>query len=1794
MRKTKGEARRLPRGVKLLSIAAALVLTCVLAVSLIGTSFAAGEYVHGPWSPVEGIQMSVTVPASELEKDGTDGFSTWEPTTEGDFALTAVVASSREGSSNHFNEKKRTLVIENTTGSNITLKFKWSREQLYLDGSVTCSLDGALGTSTFNGIIPAHGSVSLTVTSNSGDVQGVPIDELPMQTVTLSNFSVVQAATYTLNLLPAEHGAYSANNGTVTVNSSEKDETISYDPTGKKVTLTATAAADYKFYLWEDEYHTPISTENPLTNYGPDSKGNSIRAVFVKSDMEASYHIGNANYYYWEDAMRAANAAIGDGKYIITDNKAHSVTLPKDAASASRFEGGTYVKQESDGLHYVIPSGVKLVVPYSSKYSTATDDAINTHDEDAAKKFGVGIGSNASGKAYVTLTVPTDVVMDVAGTLNVNALQGSSNGAAYASHVIGDYGKMVVGGKINVYGTFYARGYVIDEHHTATLDSGERTGLIYAHPGAQVYQMLQMADWRGGHYTKEIYKTVMPINTYYLQNIMVETTYQMGASMSAQVVVAASIVSSYTTKFAEVPLITNGEGNGSLFVMKAAGTRFTTRYDYQTDQLKIFLENGKVDMNYLTLSVKVGISDLEVSTKNLQLTLSDNMPITVKSGSTLTVNYGLKLWPGAAISVEEGANLIIADNSEAAIYLYAKQDYSNAFSRGSFRTRLDTKDIVNKPGTAVSPVGDAQLNLEGTLTVKGLLAISDNHLGIVAAGPKAKIVVEKVPTSNPFLKEPYQALKDSGAAEGTTISGYSKALIKKVGTYSSLENWKYVTYHVYYVQNSAWKAPSGPMVNDGAVTAFEKATYKAVPAGNSTYNWTRYTLNVNYVDAAGKPVTGLTPEKLYSIDGTASFRAPDGYAITDIKADASNSGLVIENATTVDDGKTKLANAVTDGCTDVNLSNIAADGTITVTVKQYNHTVRWNFANIAENDKITSVFLSYLAGGETEASRTAAQGAVIDSNSVAVKKANGSEFPSTTSSVTGTDPRVVRVTGITENAVVTVRYSANRSVTWNVTIDGVTVAPDTVKLTDSSEATYTLDQTGSVWQTVALEGGVTYDTTTGIAVKDRTDVTDAITVKNVYSDVTVNIAITTYAHKVSGTITTVNGDTTAKTTITPFFTNETVYKPAPEGSGKYIVSQYQIDGGTLAGKAMQSVSTILPADAEVKLTGKEVDIKLTFQSYVAVWQWNAAVTGAANVPADLSYTEYLTDKRNGTYENQYGESCPKYRTLRSNGTEGWYYAELGLNYGQAGIAYAIPEGRRYVLSSDQTNPGLTTDRGSTKLEDWSCSAPWGGGSAWSLEFLGSQPTLNEDMPSATVTVNLVPYAYEVTFMDQKDAVLEKFCAAADGTNAATGKAINFCVEGGTRRFAKAYEITTDKGTPAINDVTGLKQDKVAIPLDPWDDDVGVYGCTLTGVEADTTVKLTLDSYEKMAIWRWTVGDRTQQQITFLQGYQSNSAVSCYQVETSQFTKWTVWAYKDFDGQRTGYCPQFTIPADGHYYISEAFWRNKVGADAKSCEGEPSDDRVVKYEFTLTPYDASLTWSVDGGVTQYTYISGSDAVYVDHESSEPTNKPAQDTHYNAANKTWTYYPADGRLIKGVDSHNCTVHPAADKLSLAVTNLQANSTVNIVTQMPTTALEGYYMGDMSFEWVRNAAVYTFDADGKTASWKPVDSFAWRHAAGSRSFTVTEDDTITVANGSIYFINSTSAEKTYTIKLERTDNAAAESALKLVVDGEEFAAAGDTVTIPAHTSQTVVCTLSGTPTESELAAGEIGHITVTESNG
>ena len=1197
--------------------------------------------------------------------------------------------------------------------------------------------------------------------------------------------------------------------------------------------------------------------------------------------------------------------------------------------------------------------------------------------------------------------------------------------------------------------------------------------------------------------------------------------------MKAQMVGAASLNLGLlgTTYYAQpvtIDLITNGNSK-SLFVMKTPGTKFITRYDYQADQLRVSLESGEVEMNYLAMEVKVSALSASLSTEKLQLAISDNMPITVKSGSKLTTNNGLKFLPGASLTVEEGAELEISNGSNAALYFYGEGDYKKEWSNNRYRRRVEASGIVNKSNQTVVPTGDAQLNLAGTLTVNGVLSFSTNHRsGLTAVGPNAKVVVNKLPTTaQKAIKEAYLT-GDSGEVQ----------------------------------TSSAWQAPSGPMVNDGTVTAFaEGATYTAVPAGEGAYNWTRYTLNINYVDAAGKAVSDPTPEKLYSVDGTVSFQAPEGYAITNIQAN-SNSSLTVENTTTVDNGKTKLANAVTDGCTDVKLSNITADGTITVTVKKYDHTVRWNFADAKSKD-VTHTFMSYLASDETQAVRAGIKGGVVDATgAVTIQTTEGAAFEGAGSSInTGKDPFEVTVTGINKDAVATVLYSASRSVTWKVTVDGSEITVPKTEIKNGSEATYELKQDGERWQVVETSDITCTDSV--VTVKDRAN-TDDITVTGVYGDVTVNIAITTYAHKVITNVITLNGQ--EKTTVA-----ETKYTNDAEWTytvpSKSVIAKYSVTGGTAKGAAAlyetkRDIAAIADSFAVV-LSGKTVTVDLSVQTYYACVTWNAVNVNEESKPAvaELSYREYITTqsmtgKVIGWNGAEYDE--PGYRTLRSNGTEGFYYFDPEWD---ENLTYTVPDETKYAIIPDGYRD--TVKSKSVYLEP-DCS----------------QGIITK-IKDCAVTVELMPYLYNVVVQDAADnSRLALLCIGSNDLNVLTGKPAAYTgwdVSGGKQKyFAVGYQILT--GSAEVNGHEGTNVTGLAVLGKS-----SSTGLVLSDIQSDTTIAVTFEPYA--AYLEWTLKGLGETAISYIEFMKSDLTGV---VDAASGQKPSTWkTAKEVFGEGNGYVATIAAP-EGFYVrdVDNPNWDDYIDSDRRSAH---TQSLWVGQTFTVNyaPYHCALTWSVDGGEKQYMYINNTDS----------------SLNYNAANYnagTWTYYPADGKLIKSFTSSSCAVHLAADKLSLAVTNLQPDSTVSIVTQAPTTALEGYYMGDMSFEWVRNAAVYTFDADGTTASWKPVDSFVWRHAAGSKSFTVTDDgDAITVANGSIYFINSTSKAKTYTIKLERTDSAT-NSALKLMVDGEVFEAAGDTVIIPAHTSQTVVCTLSGTPTADELQSGEIGHIAVTENNG
>ena len=208
-----------------------------------------------------------------------------------------------------------------------------------------------------------------------------------------------------------------------------------------------------------------------------------------------------------------------------------------------------------------------------------------------------------------------------------------------------------------------------------------------------------------------------------------------------------------------------------------------------------------------------------------------------------------------------------------------------------------------------------------------------------------------------------------------------------------------------------------------------------------------------------------------------------------------------------------------------------------------------------------------------------------------------------------------------------------------------------------------------------------------------------------------------------------------------------------------------------------------------------------------------------------------------------------------------------------------------------------------------------------------------------------------------------------------------------------------------------------------------------------------------------------------------------------------------------------------------------------------------------------------------------------------------------NGAWTYKPDSGYEITGA--------VVTGDAGVIVTNLRTSLTITGITGKPInvaittaqtttepTAPEGEAValwGDMSYQYYRCASVYRWNGtDANNGQWTPADTFAWRHSAGSRSYTV-GGKSYTVPNGSIMLVNNTAKPVTYTVKLETDES---------TVVGMRWSATGDSknihtqntdiivVTVPAGSSILVtgeMFTLEGKTVNSGLTDENIGHITV-----
>lgn len=158
-------------------------------------------------------------------------------------------------------------------------------------------------------------------------------------------------------------------------------------------------------------------------------------------------------------------------------------------------------------------------------------------------------------------------------------------------------------------------------------------------------------------------------------------------------------------------------------------------------------------------------------------------------------------------------------------------------------------------------------------------------------------------------------------------------------------------------------------------------------------------------------------------------------------------------------------------------------------------------------------------------------------------------------------------------------------------------------------------------------------------------------------------------------------------------------------------------------------------------------------------------------------------------------------------------------------------------------------------------------------------------------------------------------------------------------------------------------------------------------------------------------------------------------------------------------------------------------------------------------------------------------------------------------------------------------------------------NLVAYTGYTAL----WGDMNFQYYKNSAHYVYDAEKSEYVWVPGNTYAWRHATGSQTYTLNlqkdgkvEATDISVPNGSILLLNCSGKTISYTVKLDKSaaDANTGWAVMKWTTSGDgKVEENGDnviTITLAPGQQMLVSGTMTGTTTE-KFTNASVGKITV-----
>lgn len=634
--------------------------------------------------------------------------------------------------------------------------------------------------------------VNVTLSSNTGKTKTVQVSVIEAPTLT---FVATNRGTYTVSSL------FASWDGTGT------DQTqIIEDPaqlTEVPIVLTTDREDGYIFWGWQIEEegkvmellreHSIKKTFTGSATITPIFVPNTGGYMVMRDDGEMNdgflgigagwqyKMIALSMHHDLQDALNTASA----GQFVVFENLAtifskFSITRPAGFEQPSNSKEGVLPYREGG---YTIPKGVTLLIPGGTDYKYAIDAATAETKNGGEGYSGEGtppLNYFTPNGCYRKLKVAENTTIRVAYGANISVYATLYCLAQWWAGLPDSYGQIELGKNSQIIlgdpnsntsstdgkAGLYALGYVTNAEET-TAEFKSSYGKVVAYAGAQVHEVFQYTDWRGGTVAKTLVddKRVFPILQYYVQNVEAPIEYYKGATGT---MVATAMVSDMCVKTNATFIGSIGNSDG-LFLLgdNAKLIKFYNRHDdtqryivqgTATTPAKAEIGNVRLNFNAVIMSVNIASSQFPLPlTPNIDIEL-DNVKLSTK--------YDMILLAGSSMYVDDDAEVHILDNNgkSASVYVYDKDQalYSNKSYYGS-KSGYKLLPICYTPNGSQSADNTTQYNpttykrtyaklQDAKINVKGKIVVGSSYgsiSGLYTTEGKAQIYSKDPSTGSP-------------------------------------------------------------------------------------------------------------------------------------------------------------------------------------------------------------------------------------------------------------------------------------------------------------------------------------------------------------------------------------------------------------------------------------------------------------------------------------------------------------------------------------------------------------------------------------------------------------------------------------------------------------------------------------------------------------------------------------------------------------------------------------------------------------------------------------------------------------------------------------------------------------------------------------------------------------------------------------------------------------------------------------------------------------------------------------